>query len=446
MLFPKNQPNEGIKMSPKKTVSIQTMGCRLNFSESGSIIKGFADRGYEVVEFGTPADLVFMNTCTVTDGADSSAKVLIRKAIAQSPEAKIVVAGCFAQMESEEVKKIPGVDLILGNSEKFKVFEYLDNEDKVIVKLDHQKDFWGAATSLEEGHTRAFLKIQDGCNYICSFCIIPFARGRSRTITIKDAVKQAHELMDNGFKEIILTGVNIGEYENTSGERLVDLVSALLKIPKLERLRLSSVEPNTISEELLKVLAQSGKYQHHFHLPLQSGSGRVLKSMRRKYDTDYYKKTVALIHEYFPNASIGADIIAGYPGETEEEFIETQEFLLKEAVTHFHVFPYSKRKGTTASKLDGQIHTTEKRRRVKALIQLGEKKLEQYAEKFLHETASVLFEDKDQQGYWRGYSSHFLRAHVKSTKNLKNHIAQVKVTSVKGGQLFGELLDDIHCH
>src|SRR5690606_1458238 len=272
----------------KKKVSFHTLGCRLNFSETGSIAQGFADRGYEVVEFGNEADVVFLNTCTVTDGADSTCRNLIRKAQSSSPEAKIVVARCYAQMEAEKIKKMQGVDLILGTSEKYKVFEYLDSEEELVVQIDKSADFYGAATTHADSHTRAFLKIQDGCNYVCSFCIIPFARGRSRAISVADALTEAKRLAGEGFKEIILTGVNIGEYEATSGEKLVDLVKSIVDLKEIKRLRLGSVEPNTMTEELVRTLKESGKYQDHFHIPLQSASNDILKSMRRKYNIEQY--------------------------------------------------------------------------------------------------------------------------------------------------------------
>jgi threonylcarbamoyladenosine tRNA methylthiotransferase MtaB len=292
----------------KKKVAFHTLGCRLNFSESGSIAQGFVDRGYEVVEFGNTADVVFLNTCTVTDGADSTCRNLIRKAQASAPEAKIVVAGCYAQMEAEKIKQMQGVDLILGTSEKYKVFDYLETEQELQVHIDKSSEFWGAATTLADSHTRAFLKIQDGCNYVCSFCIIPFARGRSRTISVADALKEAKTLAEKGFKEIILTGVNIGEYESTSGERLIDLVKAVVLLPEIKRLRLGSVEPNTMTQELLETLKASGKYQDHFHIPLQSASDAILSSMRRKYRIDDYTKILNMVRSYFPDAAFGADV------------------------------------------------------------------------------------------------------------------------------------------
>lgn len=406
----------------KKKVSFYTLGCRLNMSETSAIADGFVQRGYDVVPFEKEADVVFMNTCTVTDGADSSCRNMIRKAQKNSPEAKIVVSGCYAQMEAEKVKAMQGVDLILGTSERHKVFDYLDEEDDTLVKIEKSNEFWGAATSLAGEHTRAFLKIQDGCNYVCSFCIIPFARGRSRTITIEEAVKQARKTVDDGFKEIVLTGVNIGEYESSSGEKFEDLVKEIVAIDGLKRLRMSSVEVNTFSEELLKILKESGKYQDHFHVPLQSGDDEVLKSMRRKYDVAYYRDTIAMIKNYFPNAAIGADVIAGYPGESDEQFQNTYKLMSELPITHFHVFPFSKRKGTTASRLPDYIQSDVKKARVKSLIELGESKLASFTKEQVGQSAQVLFERRDKEGHWSGYTSNYLKVRYSSDQDLKNQI------------------------
>jgi threonylcarbamoyladenosine tRNA methylthiotransferase MtaB len=424
----------------KKKVAFHTLGCRLNFSESGSIAQGFVDRGYEVVDFGHPADVVFLNTCTVTDGADSTCRNLIRKAQNSSPEAKIVVAGCYAQMEAEKIKSMQGVDLILGTSEKYKIFEYLDSEEELQVHIDKSSDFFGAATTLADSHTRAFLKIQDGCNYVCSFCIIPFARGRSKAISIQEALKETGKLATQGFKEIVLTGVNIGEYESTSGEKLVDLVKGIVDLPEIKRLRLGSVEPNTMTRELLKTMKESGKCLDHFHIPLQSGSNSILSSMRRKYTIQDYLRVLEMVQEYFPNASFGADVIVGYPGESEAEFLETFNFLRQGPITHFHVFPYSKRKGTTAAKLDQQIQAGVKKDRVRTLVMLGEAKLDEKHHQMIGQLTEVLFES-EQDGHWEGYSSNYLRVRIKSDLNLKNEIKKVRITGIIGGKLAATLAE-----
>lgn len=423
----------------EKTVAFHTLGCRLNLSETGQIAQGFVDRGYKVVPYGESADVTFLNTCTVTDGADSSCRNMIRKSQKFSPEGKVVVAGCYAQMEADKIKQMQGVDLILGTNEKYKVFEYLQEDQENIAKIEKSNEFWGATTTEADSHTRAFLKIQDGCNYVCSFCIIPFARGRSRTITVEGAQKEASKLVKNGFKEIILTGVNIGEYESTSKEKLTDLVEVVAKVPGLERLRLSSVEPNTITDELLETLYESGIYQDHFHIPLQSGNDDILKSMRRKYDLSFYKEVIAKVKNKFPHASIGADVIVGYPGETQAQFMDTYQLLKELPITHFHVFPYSKRKNTTAAKMENHIQSDVKKTRVKTLIALGEEKLQQFAAGLVGSTQKVLFErEKDSQ--YEGYTSSYIRVQCKSESNLQNKIVEVEITEQIGSKLIAKVL------
>jgi threonylcarbamoyladenosine tRNA methylthiotransferase MtaB len=408
-------------------------------SETGSIAQGFVDRGYKVVSFGSEADVTFLNTCTVTDGADSTCRNLIRKAQKNSPEGKVVVAGCYAQMEADKIKSMQGVDLILGTQEKYKVFDYLKDEEEVQVRIEKSTEFWGAATTEADNHTRAFLKIQDGCNYICSFCIIPFARGRSRTITIADAITETKKLVASGFKEVVLTGVNIGEYESTSGEKLIDLVKGVAAVAGLERLRLSSVEPNTLSRELLLALKETGIYQDHFHIPMQSGSDDILKSMRRKYDVAFYRNTIAMVREIFPESSIGADVIAGYPGETDEQFQDTFDLLAELRITHFHVFPYSKRQNTTAAKAQNHIQADQKKKRVKTLINHGESQVHNFGRKMIGKSSMVLFE-REKDGYYLGHSSNYMKVKIKSDIDLKNQILEIRFTDFLGDKLVGELV------
>ena len=423
-----------------KRVALHTLGCRLNSSETGSIAQGFKDRGYDIVEFGETADVVFINTCTVTDAADSTCRNLIRKAHSSSPEGKIVVAGCYAQMEPEKIAGMQGVDLVLGNTEKYKVFEYLEEESTNQIHVDKSWEFYGAATTTADSHTRAFLKIQDGCNYVCAFCIIPFARGRSRAITVENAVLEAKKLVAQGFKEIVLTGVNIGEYEQTSGEKLHDLVAQVLAVEGLERFRLSSVEPNTITDELLAVLKASPKVLDHFHIPLQSGDDEILKGMRRKYTVADYKKIIGKIMTAFPNAGIGADIIVGFPGESKEQFENTFNLVKELPLTHFHVFPYSKRKNTTAAKMDNHIHAAEKKARVKTLVMFGDAKLNLFSEDQIGKKTKVLFERRNKIGNFEGYSSNYVRVQVATELDLSNMEREVLITGQLNGRLVGELL------
>ncbi|MDO9182558.1 MAG: tRNA (N(6)-L-threonylcarbamoyladenosine(37)-C(2))-methylthiotransferase MtaB [Bacteriovorax sp.] len=427
-------------LTPNKRVALHTLGCRLNSSETGSIAQGFKDRGYDIVDFGEAADVVFINTCTVTDAADSTCRNLIRKAHGSSPEGKIVVAGCYAQMEPEKIAGMQGVDLVLGNSEKYKVFEYLDEEGENQIHVDKSGEFFGGATTTADSHTRAFLKIQDGCNYICAFCIIPFARGRSRAISIADAVTEAKKLVSSGFKEIVLTGVNIGEYEHTSGEKLHDLVASLLAIDGLERFRLSSVEPNTITDELIEVLKSSPKVQDHFHIPLQSGDDEILKGMRRKYTVADYRQIINKLMLAFPNAGIGADMIVGFPGETKEQFENTFNLARELPLTHFHVFPYSKRKNTTAAKMENHIHHAEKKQRVKSLLMFGDAKLNLFTEDQVGKKTKVLFERRNKHGLFEGYSSNYIRVQVQTDLDLSNQICEVYLSGIENGKLIGEII------
>lgn len=423
-----------------KRVSLHTLGCRLNFSETGSIAAGFEKRGYQVVPFGESADVVFINTCTVTDSADSTCRNLINKAHRSSPEAKIVVAGCYAQMDAPKIAAMQGVDLVLGTTEKYKVFDYLGEEESDQIHIDKTSDFYGAATSSSEGHTRAFLKIQDGCNYVCSFCIIPQARGRSRAISVEKAVEEAKGVLAQGFKEIVLTGVNIGEYERSSGERLPELVKEILKLDGLERLRLSSVEPNTLSDELLDVFASSPKFMPHFHIPLQSGNDEILKNMRRKYDVAFYKNVIQKILKRFPDAGIGADIIVGFPGESDQQFQDTYDLAKELALTHFHVFPFSTRKNTLAAKMEDHIQHGVKKDRVKSLIALGEAKLSMFAEDQIGSVADVLYERKNKNDQWEGYTPNYVRVLTKSPLDLANKIVKTQIVSSQQQFAIGELL------
>jgi threonylcarbamoyladenosine tRNA methylthiotransferase MtaB len=423
----------------KKTVSFHTLGCRLNMAETGNLVQQFVDRGFKVVDFGSPADVVFLNTCTVTDQADSTCRQMIKKANESSPEATLVVAGCYAQMNAEQVAQLPGVDLVLGTNEKFRIFDYLKEEQEQQIFIDQDAHCFPAMTSEEDGHTRAFLKIQDGCNYICSFCIIPFARGRSRTLSSEQILSEAKKLLQKGFQEIVLTGVNIGEYEGKSGEKLEDVIQKLCDLDGLKRLRLSSVEPNTITMELLKTLKQSSKFMPHVHLPLQSGCDDILRLMRRKYDKSKYRDIVAMVKDYFPDAAIGADVIAGFPSETMEQFEETYAFLNELPISHFHVFPYSRRKGTMANRMPHHVNHLEKKKRVKRLLELGNIKKEAFAFHQLGKVQPVLFESI-QGDFIQGLSPYFLKVKV-PLQQYRNQILPVRILRQQEDTLYGIVVE-----
>ncbi len=426
-----------------KRVAFYTLGCRLNIAESGTMAQGFAERGYEIVEFGEDTDYVVINTCTVTNKADSECRNIIRKAHRTSPKSKIIVVGCYAQLESNKIAEIEGVELILGTSEKHKLFEYLDEAMEEVgtptIKVDNSSEFFGAATQEADSHTRAFLKIQDGCNYFCSYCIIPFARGRARSIKVDQAVAQAKDLVTKGYKEIVLTGINIGEFSGTSGEKFEDLVRQVLDLDGLERLRLSSVEPNTITDELFELLGHP-KMMPHFHIPIQAGDDTILKAMRRHYDVAQFKKVIEKIHTAYPTASIGSDVIVGFPGETDELFENTYNLLSELPITHFHVFPYSVRKGTKAEGLEGHLKGDVKKARVKRLNQLGESKLIAFSKQFIGQVTPVLFEQLNRNGEFEGFTPNYLRVKAKAGRDLKNKILEVNLESLDGTEIKGSLV------
>ena len=424
----------------KKTAALHTLGCRLNASETGMIAQELAKRGYQIIPFGHAADLTFLNTCTVTNRADSTCRNLIRKAIKFSPQGKIVVSGCYAQMEAKKIKSMTGVDLILGNSEKHRLGEYLDQGVEEDMRIDQTSEFWSAHSTTSSRHTRGFLKIQDGCNYVCSFCIIPFARGPSRTLPIEGVIQQAKTMIQQGFKEIVLTGVNIGEYQKNQVEGLPLLLKKLSTLQGLQRIRLSSVEPNTITDELLETLSSSSKFLPHLHIPLQSGDDNILKAMRRKYDAQTYRDIIEKIKKYLPSAGIGADIIVGFPGEGEREFQHTVKLLQELPITHFHVFPYSKRQRTTAAKLPNHIPDDVKRERGQKLLALGESKLQAFASEQIGQPTKVLFEQKNKRGLWEGYTPNFVKveAHCQTSKECQNHIYTFHPTKQQGSHLLGQ--------
>ena len=389
----------------EKTVSFYTLGCRLNIAETGTITQSFKDEGYQILAFENETSVTVINTCTVTIGADSTCRNIIRKAKKYSPNGKIVVVGCYAQLEFEAISKMEEVDLILGNSDKFKISEYLKNvDDGNKINVSKNVDFFSSHTTIEDRHTRAFLKVQDGCNYFCSYCIIPFARGRSRAIKIDQAVKEVSSLVESGFKEIVLTGVNIGEYRTSKSESFSDLVKEILKISNLDRLRISSIEPNVISDDLLKSLADSNKFMDHFHIPLQSGDDQMLGLMKRKYSTADFKEVVEKVLKYFPQGSIGTDVIVGHPGETDELFLNTLNFIRELPISHFHIFPYSLRKGTVSSEMSGAIENRVKKERAKQLIKIGDDKYREFCVSNIKNRRSfqVLFEKKNRLNFGKG--------------------------------------------
>ncbi|OFZ49146.1 MAG: tRNA (N(6)-L-threonylcarbamoyladenosine(37)-C(2))-methylthiotransferase MtaB [Bdellovibrionales bacterium RIFOXYB1_FULL_37_110] len=424
----------------QKKVAIETLGCRLNISESGTFADQFRERGYAIGKLRENVDVVLINTCCVTQKAEATCRNLIRKAKNQAPKAKIVVVGCYAQTAYDDIKKNLDVDLVLGSFEKSYLFKYLDEiEATHAIHVEKNKNFFSSRSTKAEGHTRAFLKIQDGCNYVCSYCIIPRARGESRSLPVHEVLKEATLVIDEGFKEIIITGVNIGDYKD-GDKNLLDLTNALLLLKKLERLRLSSIEPNMLTKDFLQTLASNHKVMDHFHVPLQSGDDEILQKMRRKYEVKDYEQVIKNIKAYFPNAGVGADVIVGFPGETNQHYQNTKKLIEALPITHLHVFPFSKRKKTLAFSMPDEVNDKVKKDRVLELIEIGEKKLIQFAKDQEGKTFKVLFEKRNKNGFFEGFTSNFLNVLLETKEDLNNQIIKVKIKKAVRDDLLGEIV------
>jgi threonylcarbamoyladenosine tRNA methylthiotransferase MtaB len=415
-------------------VALHTLGCKLNFAETSSLGGQFLERGYELVEFGEPADVVLLNTCSVTDRADRECRQLIRRALRKSPEAFVVVTGCYAQLAPEQVASIDGVDLVLGTKEKFSVFEFgrefaKGRAPRVCVSEVGTADTFGPAMSSAAGdRTRGYLKVQDGCDYHCTFCTIPLARGQSRSQSIDDSVRQAEELVRQGFKEIVLTGVNVGDYGRKQDLSLMDLLRPLAAVAGLHRIRISSIEPNLLTPELLDFVAEHDVMCRHFHIPLQSGCDAVLRRMRRRYTTSFYGELIHRVRERFPDAGIGADVIAGFPGETEQEFQETYTFIADLPLSYLHVFTYSERPHTPAAAMPAQVVAGERSTRNEKLRMLSERKRMAWCRSMVGRTVTVLTESVVEDGKRYGFTDAFLRVGVDALAVHENSLVRVRIT------------------
>lgn len=431
-----------------KKVAFHTLGCKVNQYETEAMEELFKNKGYKIVNSSNIADIYIINTCTVTNFGDKKSRQFIRKAKRLNPDSTIVVVGCYSQVSPEEVEKIHGVDVIIGTSERDKIVqlceEAIEKGEKInIVKdISRQKDFEDLNIADIKEKTRAYIKIQDGCNQYCSYCIIPYARGPIRSRELKNIIKECERLRDAGFKEIVLTGIHIASYGKDLGDiRLIDVIEEISKIPNIERIRLSSIEPTLIDDEFMKRALATGKLCDHFHLSLQSGSDSVLKRMNRKYTTSQYKEIVSLIRKYMPNAGITTDIIVGFPGETEEEFRETCDFVKEIGFSRIHVFKYSPREGTVASRLKDQIHGDIKQARSDKLIALGGELSRQFSQKFLGKELEVLYEEnsKNDVGKIEGYTTNYIRVKAKGDEGIQGKILNTYFIESKDGNLIGEI-------
>lgn len=433
-------------MTDKKKVAFYTLGCKLNFAETDAISRLFPSEKYNIVDFKKSADVYVINTCSVTEQANKKCRYIINKAIKQSPNAKVAIVGCFAQLKPDEIAAFEGVDLVLGTKEKFKIVNYLDEIDQVesnqkihSCDIDEVNDF-NASYSLD-GRTRSFLKVQDGCDYKCTYCTIPLARGRSRNSSIDEVVANANLIASQGVNEVILTGINIGDFGKTTGESFFDLVQALEEKTSVSRYRISSIEPNLLTDKIIEYIAKSKRFVPHFHIPLQSGSDSVLKLMKRRYTTELFEQRIQKIHEHMPDAAIGIDVIVGSPGETPEYFEECYKFLLELDYTYLHVFSYSPRENTPALEIELKVSPHDKKIRSQRLHELSEKKKTVFYEKFIDSTCDVLFEGKDEGERIYGYSDNYLRVSVPFNDTLKNKIASCKIIGFdSNGDLLGEII------
>lgn len=415
----------------QKRVALHTLGCKLNFSETSSIGRQFLDGEFELVDLHEKADVYVINTCSVTEAAERECRQVIRRVLRQNPEAFIIVTGCYAQLRPDEIAKIEGVDAVLGSNEKFRLFSLIKNFKKrelACISVTPTKDLteFGIAHSTDaDSRTRAFLKIQDGCDYTCTFCTIPLARGSSRSLEMKAVTVEFMKLLDAGYKEIVLTGVNVGDYGKNLGFNLYNLLNELIKIDGEYRIRISSIEPNLLSNEIIDLIAASDRLCKHFHIPLQSGSARILKAMQRRYTVDDYYNLILKIKKDIPDSGIGADVIVGFPGETEEDFIHTHNFLRDLPVSYLHVFTYSERPDTKAISFPGSINVQERKRRNNILRILSEKKRREFYMSMINTHQETLFEDQNNNGLMQGFTSNYIRVRTSFNNNLTGKLSLV---------------------
>lgn len=424
----------------ERSVAFYTLGCKLNFAETSTIARDLQAEGYRKVDFDQAADLYVINTCSVTDNADKRCRYVVRQARRQNPEAFIAVVGCYAQLQPGEIAGIPGVDLVLGASEKFNLADYLDDLSKRETGQVHacevsDADFYVGSYAIGD-RTRAFLKVQDGCDYKCTYCTIPMARGISRSATLEQVRQSAAEISGQGIKEIVLTGVNIGDYgKGEFGNKrhehtFLELVRDLDRVPGIERVRISSIEPNLLRNEIIDFVAGSAHFVPHFHIPLQSGSNDLLKRMKRRYLRELYAERVARIRAVMPEACIGVDVIVGFPGESELHFQETFDFLHELDISYLHVFTYSERPGTPAAEMDGVVAEPERKRRSKMLRNLSEKKRRSFYQSQLGRERTVLFEGENRQGYITGFTENYVKVKAPWDPTLVNTLQQVRLDRI----------------
>ena len=421
-------------------VAFHTLGCKLNFSETATIARKVEEQNYKRVSFDSFAEVYVINTCSVTENADKRVKGLVKKVLRQNPEGFVIAIGCYAQLQPEAIAALDGVDLVLGASEKFKLNDYIQDLTKQPKGQIHSceiesVDFYESSFSVSD-RTRAFLKVQDGCDYKCTYCTIPRARGVSRSDTLENVIQNAYHIAEAGLKEIVLTGVNIGDYgKGEQGNKkhkhtFLELITALDRVKPINRIRISSIEPNLLSLEMISFVAQSERFVPHFHIPLQSGSDRILKSMKRRYLSSLYQERVEWIKTKMPDACIGVDVIVGYPGETEEAFLETYHFINNLPISYLHVFAYSERPNTEAVNLEGEVPQEVRVKRSKMLRALSVKKRRAFYESQLGKTVEVLFEGENKKGYITGFSKNYVKVRAPWNPEWINTVKKVKLNLI----------------
>jgi len=405
-------------MANKRTVAFHTLGCKLNFSETSSISRLLEEEGFEKRRFDEAADIYVINTCSVTDNADKECRHLVRRIQRQAPEGLVVVMGCYAQLKPREIAGIPGVNLVLGTAEKFNIAQHIreltSGDSGKICSCDIEEVTGFHATYSGNDRTRSFLKVQDGCDYNCSFCTIPMARGKSRSDAIDNVVHTVKQLGEKGIKEVVLTGVNLGDFGkgadgNNTRERFIDLIKTLDNTESIDRYRISSIEPNLLTAEIIEFVANSRKFMPHFHIPLQSGSNKILGLMRRRYKRELYAERVSLIRKFIPHCSIGVDVIVGFPGETDKDFIETVDFLHSLDVSYLHVFTYSERDNTHALSIKPVTPIAIRNERNKILRNLSFRKSQDFSRRHTGQTRKVLFEISKRNGMMEGYTDNYIK-------------------------------------
>lgn len=420
-----------------KKVAFYTLGCKLNYSETSTISRKFEEKGYQKVDFSDSPDIFVINTCSVTDNADKKCRKVVREARAISPNAYVAIIGCYAQLKPKEISEIPGVDAVLGAAEKFRLVELLDGFVRPPQPITLASDIESVSTfntsySMHD-RTRTFLKVQDGCDYSCSFCTIPLARGSSRSDTVANIVHSAREIASKGVREIVLTGVNTGDFGLRDGvrhERFIDLIRALDQVDNVNRFRISSIEPNLLSDDIIDFVSTSKRFVPHFHVPLQSGSNSILKAMRRRYQRELYAARVEKIRSVMPDACIGVDVIVGFPGETDAHFLDTYEFLNGLDISYLHVFTYSERANTLAATMEGSVPASVRADRSKMLHSLSDKKRRAFYEKNIGRQAEVLFENDVENGLMFGFTENYVKVAAKYDPLLVNELKTVQLVGL----------------